>query len=188
MSHQQSQTSKGDQSPLLLDSMLSSQLHLENQADSSSSNTELTVPGQPPRTPVILSTQSEVARKLGTQQLIPKNLAVTSRPKNRHHTTVVTMPVVREAQKNIQRFSHDPDLLWEDYDGDDGGLRRNRRNKSYRAAVTSLDADLTWKQDLLVPVSEEQEKSPSQKPAPSSGHKVSHTVTFWGFFLNVVEH
>ncbi|KAK3540698.1 hypothetical protein QTP70_034660 [Hemibagrus guttatus] len=171
MSHKQSQTSKGDQSPLLLDSMLSSQLHLESQADSSSSNTELTVPGQPPRTSVILSTQSEVARKRGTQQLIPKNLAVASRPKNRHHTTVVTMPVVREAQKNIQRFSHDPDLIWEDYDGDDGGLRRNRRNKSYRAAVTSLDADLTLKQDLLVPVVEEQEKSPSQKPVPSSGHK-----------------
>ncbi|XP_027023359.1 rho guanine nucleotide exchange factor 16 [Tachysurus fulvidraco] len=170
MSHQQSQTSKGDQSPLLLDSMLSSQLHLECQDDCSSSGTELTIPGQPLQTPVILSTQSEVARKLGTQQLIPKNLAVTSRPKNRHHTTVVTMPVAREVQKNLQRFSHDPDRLWEDYDCDDGGLSRNRRNRSYRAAVTSLDADLACKQDLLQPVSEDKERLPSPKPVRSPRH------------------
>ncbi|TSL97288.1 Rho guanine nucleotide exchange factor 16 [Bagarius yarrelli] len=171
MSHRQSQTSTGDQSPLLLDNMLSSQLRLECKAQrsSSSSSTELTVPGQPVQTPVILSTQSEAARKLGSQQLIPKNLAVTSRPKNRHHTTVVTLPVAREAQTSIQRFSHNPDLSWEDYDGDDNGLRRNRRNKSYRAAVTSLDADLTWKQDLLQPVSEEKETSPSPKPVRSPG-------------------
>ncbi|XP_026781057.3 rho guanine nucleotide exchange factor 16 [Pangasianodon hypophthalmus] len=174
MSHQQSQTSTEDQSPLLLDSMLSSQLHLDCQAGCSSISRDLTVPEQPEqpsRTPVILSTESEAARKRGTQQLIPKNLAVTSRPKNRHHTTVVTLPVARETQKNIQRLSHDPELSWEDYDSDDGGLRRNRRNKSYRAAVTSLDPDLTWKQDLLQPVSEEKEKTPSPKPVPSPGRK-----------------
>lgn len=176
---QHSQTSTGDQSPLLLDTMLSSQLHLDSQANSPSSSSGLTVPEQPEWTPVILSTDSEAARKLGTQQLIPKNLAISSRPKNRHHTTVVTLPVVREAQKNIQRFSHDPDLSWEDYDSDDGGLRRNRRNKSYRAAVTSLDADLIWKQDLLQPVGEEKEKTPSPKPSPSTGRKVSHTMTSW---------
>ncbi|XP_060787517.1 rho guanine nucleotide exchange factor 16 [Neoarius graeffei] len=168
MSHEQSQTSTGDQSPLL-DSMLSSKLDLDREADSSS--TSVTVPEQPPRTPIILSTESEAARKLGTTQLIPKNLAVTSRPKNRHHTTVVTLPVVLEAQKNIQRFSHDPSASWEDYDSDDGGLRRNRRNKSYRAAVTSLDADLIWKQDLLQPFSEEKEKTPSPKPVSHPGRK-----------------
>lgn len=187
MSHGQSQTSTEDKSPLLLDSMLSSKLDLDCQADCSSSSTGVTVPQQPPRTPVILSTQSEVAWKLGTQQLIPKNLAVTSRPKNRHHTTVVTLPVVREAQKNIQRFSHDPSASWEEYDSDDGGLRRNRRNKSYRAAVTSLDADLSWKQDLLQPLSEEKEKTPSPKPVPSPGHKVSQTTISW-FSHNVDEH
>lgn len=185
MSHRQPQASTGDKSPLLLDSMLSSQLNLECPADGFSSSTELTVPGQPSRTPVILSTQSEAARKLGTQQLIPKNLAVTSRPKNRHHTTVVTLPVVREAQNNIQRFSHAPDLTWEDYDSDDGSLRRNRRNKSYRAAVTTVDADLTWKQDLLLPVSEEKEQSPSTKPVSSHGHKVSRTSGFLIVLLNI---
>lgn len=187
MSHRDSQSSKGDQSPLLLDSMLSSQLHLDCQANNSSSDTRLSVHEQPSRTPVILSTESEAARRLGTQQLIPKNLAVTSRPKNRHHTTVVTLPVVREAQKNIQRFSHDPVLSWEDYDSDDGGLNRNRRNKSYRAAVTSLDADLTWKQDLLQPVNEEKEKTPSPKPSPNPGRKVSQAVTSW-FSHNITEH
>lgn len=185
MSHGQSQTSTGDQSPLL-DSMLSSKLDLDREADSSSS-TAVTVPEQPPRTPIVLSTESEAARKLGTTQLIPKNLAVTSRPKNRHHTTVVTLPVVREAQKNIQRFSHDPVASWEDYDSDDGGLRRNRRNKSYRTAVTSLDADLIWKQDLLQPFSEEKEKTPSPKPVPHPGHKVSQTTISW-LSHNVDEH
>ncbi|KAI5621957.1 rho guanine nucleotide exchange factor 16 isoform X1 [Silurus asotus] len=170
MSHQQSQTSTGDKSPIMVDNMLS-ELHLDSQADSSSSNTDISLPVQPSRTDIILSTKSEAARRLGTQQLIPKNLAVTSRPKNRHHTTVVTLPVVKEAQKNIQRFSHNPEISWEDYDSDDGGLQRNRRNKSYRAAVTSLDQDLTWKQDLLQPVIEEKEKTPSSKTVPCPGRK-----------------
>lgn len=187
MSQRQSQTSTRNQSPIFLDGMLSSQLHLDGQADCSSSSKSLTVPEQPLRTPVILSTESEAARRLGTQQLIPKNLAIASRPKNRHHTTVVTLPVVREAQKNIQRFSHDPEVSWEDYDSDDGGLRRNRRNKSYRAAVTSLDADLVWKQDLLQPVSEEKERSPSPKSVSSPGNKVSQSVTSW-ISYNVVKH
>ncbi|KAK1786601.1 hypothetical protein P4O66_003044 [Electrophorus voltai] len=91
------------------------------------------------------------------------------RPKNRHHTTVVTLPVSLEAQKSAQRLNRD--LSWEDYDsdGDSFSLRRNQRNKSYRAAITSLDSDLMWKQDLLQPVSEE--RAPSPKPTSSPGRK-----------------
>ncbi|KAL7884324.1 hypothetical protein AOLI_G00070940 [Acnodon oligacanthus] len=173
MSHRQSQGSMGDQSPLLLESTFSSQLQLDQQSRRSSSNTDLSQPEEAKRTPIVLSTQGEAARKRGTQQLIPKNLAVSSRPKNRHHTTVVTIPVVLEAQKNAQRFSLTPDISWEDYDSDGGdgfSMRRNRRNKSYRAAVTSLNSDISPnKQDLLQPVAEE--RAPSPKPASSPGRK-----------------
>ncbi|XP_072538368.1 rho guanine nucleotide exchange factor 16 [Salminus brasiliensis] len=172
MAHRQSQGSMGDQSPLMLENMFSSQLHIDRQPGRSSSSTDLSKPEETSQTPVVLSTKSEAARKLGTQQLIPKNLAVSSRPKNRHHTTVVTMPVRLEAQKTTQRFSHNPDISWEDYDSDGGdgfSMRRNRRNRSYRAAVTSLDTDTTSNKDLLQPVSEE--KTPSPKPASSPGRK-----------------
>uniref|UniRef100_A0AAR2JWI4 Rho guanine nucleotide exchange factor (GEF) 16 n=1 Tax=Pygocentrus nattereri TaxID=42514 RepID=A0AAR2JWI4_PYGNA len=180
MSHRQSQGSMGDKSPLLLENTFSSQLQLDQQSGRSSSNTDLSQPEEAKRTPVVLSTQSEAARKRGIQQLIPKNLAVSSRPKNRHHTTVVTMPVVLEAQKNIQRFSLAPDISWEDYDSDEGdgfSMRRNRRNMSYRAAVTSLDRDISNKQDLLQPVAEE--RAPSPKPASSPGRKVSPKPRFY---------
>ncbi|KAI4902797.1 hypothetical protein NFI96_011165 [Prochilodus magdalenae] len=165
MSHRQSQESMGDQSPLILE--FSSQLQIDQQSGRSSSSTDLSQPEETKRTPVVLSTQSEVARVRGTQQLIPKNLAVSSRPKNRHHTTVVTLPVSLETQKSTQRFSHTPDLSWEDYDSDggDGFHRRNRRNQSYRAAVTSLNSD-TFKQDLLQPVAEERAPSPKLASSP----------------------
>lgn len=163
----------GDQSPLLLENMISSQLHLDSQARRASSNTDLSQIERTEQTPVVLSTRSKAAQKLGSRQIIPKNLAVTSRPKNRHHTTVVTLPVKLELQNSPQRFSHTPDLSWEDYDSDgtDGSsMRRNRRNRSYRAAVTSLDSETAWKQDLQ-PLSEE--KGPSPKPTSSPGRKVS---------------
>ncbi|KPP75817.1 rho guanine nucleotide exchange factor 16-like [Scleropages formosus] len=92
---------------------------------------------------VVLSTQSKVALKLGTQQLIPKNLAVTSRTKTRHHTTVVTLPVQLQSNTDKRVSAPPSDVSWEDYDsdGEGGSLQRNRRNKSYRAAVRFLTND-----------------------------------------------
>ncbi|XP_047440311.1 rho guanine nucleotide exchange factor 16 [Mugil cephalus] len=118
---------------------------------------------------VVLSTQSPAALKVGTHQLIPKNLAVGSRPKNRHHTTVVTFPLGLEKSSSGVRNRHStqgPDLSWEDYDSDGDGfaLRRNRRNKSYRAAVTSLDIEAMaagrGSTATLQPVKENREPSP----------------------------
>ncbi|KAA0701366.1 Rho guanine nucleotide exchange factor 16 [Triplophysa tibetana] len=89
------------------------------------------------------------------------NLTSARRPKQRHHTTMVNLPV--------------KDLSWEDYDSDGGdgsSFRRNRRNKSYRAAVTSLNIEaLTCGEetDLLPPVCEDTTAS-SKQPA-KSGHK-----------------
>lgn len=165
MSHRQSDGSVTDDRNLLLsESRFSSVLQLDQPSGRSASSIDLSRADSPEherRTPVVLSTQSQAARRLGTQQLIPKNLAVSSRPKNRHHTTVVTLPVT--------------DLSWEDYDSDGGdgsSFRRNRRNKSYRAAVTSLNIEaLTCgdQTDLLPPVSEEM--TMSSKQPEKSGRK-----------------
>uniref|UniRef100_A0AAQ4NTH7 Rho guanine nucleotide exchange factor (GEF) 16 n=1 Tax=Gasterosteus aculeatus aculeatus TaxID=481459 RepID=A0AAQ4NTH7_GASAC len=126
---------------------------------------------------VVLSTMSPAARKVGTRQLIPKNLS--SRPKQRHHTTVVTFPVGLENSSSGTRSRHStqgPDVSWEDYDSDGDGfaLRRNRRNKSYRAAVTSLDIDAMASgrgpAATLKPVREDRAVSPG--PSRTPGRKV----------------
>uniref|UniRef100_A0A671KNY4 Rho guanine nucleotide exchange factor 16-like n=1 Tax=Sinocyclocheilus anshuiensis TaxID=1608454 RepID=A0A671KNY4_9TELE len=159
MSHRNSYGSTGNQSLLLPESRFSSVLQLEQPSGSSSSSIDLSrvdSPEDEQRT-VVLSTQSEAARRQGARQLIPKNLAVSSRPRNRYHTTVVTLPVSLQPT----------DLSWEDYDSDSGdgfSLRRNRRNKSYRAAVTSLNLDALPSElqtEMLTPLSEE--KAGNQK-------------------------
>lgn len=169
MSHRNSYGSTGNQSLLIPESRFSSVLQLDQPSGRSSSSIDLSrvdSPEDEQRT-VVLSTQSEAARRQGTQQLIPKNLAVRSRPKNRHHTTVVTLPVSLQPS----------DVSWEDYDSDSGNgfsLRRNCRNKSYRAAVTSLNLDALPSElqtEMLTPVSEE--KVVKQKQAQKSGRKAS---------------
>lgn len=167
MTHRQSDGSvTDDPSVLLSEKRFFSLLQPEQPSGRSASSIDLSrapSPDRDRRTPVVLSTQSQAARRLGTQQLIPKNLAVSSRPKQRHHTTVVTLPVT--------------DLSWEDYDSDGGdgsSFRRNRRNKSYRAAVTSLNIEaLTCgdQTDLLPPVSED--TTMSSKQPEKSGRKAS---------------
>ncbi|AWP09410.1 putative rho guanine nucleotide exchange factor 16 [Scophthalmus maximus] len=191
MSHSQSASCLGDQAPLILESQFSTELHISEPGDdccqSQSPSTpqfeisppqkdevnRLVVPQQ-----VVLSTQSPAALKVGTKQLIPKNLATGSRPKNRHHTTVVTFPVGLEHSSSGTRIRHSTqgtDVSWEDYDSDGDGfsLRSNRRNKSYRAAVTSLDIDAIASgrgaETLLKPVRED--RAPSPGPARSPGRK-----------------
>ncbi|CAM4735940.1 unnamed protein product [Leuciscus chuanchicus] len=169
MSNRKSDGSMGDKSLLVPGSYFSSALTLDQPPGRSASSIDLSTVSSPvdERNTVVLSTQSNAARKLGTQQLIPKNLAVTSRPKNRHHTTVVTLPVSLQAT----------DISWEDYDSDaaDGfSLRRNRRNQSYRAAVTSLNIDALPSElqtETLTLVREA--KAANQKQAPKSGRKAN---------------
>ncbi|XP_029911410.1 rho guanine nucleotide exchange factor 16 [Myripristis murdjan] len=192
MSHGPSDSPMGDQAPLLLENRFSSDLqitvmdnHLSQLQPSPTSQPSTPVAeqdimdGMHMRTPqqVVLSTQSAVALKKGTHQLIPKNLAVTSRPKNRHHTTVVTFPVGLESSSGSRsrHSTQGPDVSWEDYDSDGEGfaLRRNRRNKSYRAAVTSLDIEAMARgrgaETMLRPVRED--RAPSPSPARSPGRK-----------------
>ncbi|XP_051915169.1 rho guanine nucleotide exchange factor 16 [Hippocampus zosterae] len=188
MSRTQSEGRVGDRSPLILESRFSTELNISEPSDecyqSQSSPTvqaeaptvqedtvdRLVVPQQ-----LILSTQSAAALKLGTQQIIPKNLAVACRPKNRHHTTVVTFPVGLENSSHGSRIRHSAqgaDVSWEDYDSDGDGfaLRRNRRNKSYRAAVTSLDIEAMARGkgavNALKPVKEGRGSSPGSGRSP----------------------
>ncbi|XP_064160720.1 rho guanine nucleotide exchange factor 16-like [Anguilla rostrata] len=164
----------GDQSPLLLERHFSSNLQLDAMADPQRQSGGLAPPGVQPceergKGGVILSTQSQAARKLGTQQLIPRSLAVASRPKNRHHTTIITLPVEMTTDKRVSAPA--PDLSWDDYDSEGEGLslRRNRRNKSYRAAVKSLNpAALVAGSgaSTLRPVCENRAPSPQPRRSP----------------------
>ncbi|XP_062247320.1 rho guanine nucleotide exchange factor 16 [Platichthys flesus] len=191
MSHSQSGGGMGDHAPLILESTFSTELHISEPGD------ECFQPQNPPTPtfeisppeedevdrlvepqPVVLSTQSPAALKVGTKQLIPKKLAMAGRSKIRHHTTVVTFPVGLEHSTKETRSRHSTqgtDVSWEDYDSDGDGLslRRNRRNKSYRAAVTSLDIEAIASgqgdEAALKPVSEN--RAPSPGPARSPGRK-----------------
>lgn len=197
MANSQSDSCMGDQAPLVLVSRFSTELHISEPGDDCCQSQSTPTPQSETSTPqedvvqrlvvpqpVVLSTQSPAARKVGTQQLIPKYLA--GRPKNRHHTTVVTFPVGLENSTSVTRSRHStqgPDLSWEDYDSDGDGfaLRRNRRNKSYRAAVTSLDIEAMASEQgpaaTLKPVMEDRAASPGR--SRSTGRKV-HTSRGWG--------
>ncbi|KAF1390678.1 hypothetical protein PFLUV_G00060500 [Perca fluviatilis] len=189
MANSQSDSCMGDQVPLVLVSRFSTELHISEPGDDCCQSQSTPTPQSETSTPqedvverlvvpqpVVLSTQSPAAQKVGTHQLIPKYLA--GRPKNRHHTTVVTFPVGLENSTSVTRSRHStqgPDLSWEDYDSDGDGfaLRRNRRNKSYRAAVTSLDIEAMASEQgpatTLKPVLEDRAASPGR--SRSTGRK-----------------
>lgn len=184
--------SMSDQAPLILENRFSTELHISEPEDDCCQSRKSPAPQSDKSTPqkdvmhrlavpqkVVLSTQSFAARKVGTHQLIPKNLATSSRPKTRHHTTVVTFPVGLENSRSGTRSTQSSlgqDVSWDDYDSDGDGfdLRRNRRNKSYRAAVTSLDVDAMVEQGAAATLEPVRESTVvSAVPARSPGHKVN---------------
>lgn len=204
----QSESDNCNQVPELLGSHLATELHIYEPGDechqagaSPTPSCETPTPVQDPedRIPesheVVLSTESPAAQKMGSHQLIPKTLA--SRPKNRHHTTVVTFPVKKSGGDSSESHSRHsaqvPDVPWEDYDSDGDGfdMRRNRRNRSYRAAVTSLDIEAMSSGrapvSTLKPVSEVRASSPD--PPRTLGRKfntVRHSSSFH-IFLGVYQ-
>ncbi|KAK0132695.1 Rho guanine nucleotide exchange factor 16 [Merluccius polli] len=208
MTHRRSDGPVGGQSPHRLDQCFSTELHItepgdevcapssapatpavwlkmEQQQDAEEGGVApaLTLTPAPREETVLLSTESLVSRKLGTQQLIPKSLAAASRTKNhhttRHHTTVISFPFAPESplgssgtEGRTRHSTMGPDVSWEDYDSDGEGfaLRRNRRNKSYRVAVTDLDGGTASQEEpdgggaaLLTPVREELASSPGRR-------------------------
>nr|XP_012631242.1 rho guanine nucleotide exchange factor 16 [Microcebus murinus]XP_012631243.1 rho guanine nucleotide exchange factor 16 [Microcebus murinus] len=92
--------------------------------------------------PVVLSTQSPAALKMGTQQLIPRSLAVASRAKTpARHQSFGAAVLSKEAARRGPPLLTAPSFSLDDMDvdvGPGGALRRNLRNQSYRAAMRGL--------------------------------------------------
>ncbi|XP_038602643.1 rho guanine nucleotide exchange factor 16 [Tachyglossus aculeatus] len=145
---QRSSGSSSDEASSLLGHQLHSSLHLDTSGDPPRGRARDNAAFQPePHPPVqphqiVLSTESPVALKVGTQQVIPKALAVASKPKGpARHQSFASVTLSKEAARRNPKllpassFSHD-DL---DVDVNSGGtLRRNLRNQSYRAAMKGL--------------------------------------------------
>ncbi|XP_008046302.1 rho guanine nucleotide exchange factor 16 [Carlito syrichta] len=139
--------------------------------------------------PVILSTQSPAALKLGTQQLIPRSLAVASKAKApaRHQSFGAAM-LSKEAARRDPRLLQAPSFSLDDLDvdtGPGGMLRRNLRNQSYRAAMKGLGGpshrDPIQLSPKLQALAEEPSPPPARCPAKNKrtlGRKRAHKGSF----------
>ncbi|XP_071622853.1 rho guanine nucleotide exchange factor 16 isoform X2 [Heliangelus exortis] len=122
---------------------------------------------------IILSTESPAALKVGTQQLIPKSLAVCTKPKNnptRHQSFGAAGPN-REPLGPNPKLAAVPREKEEEEEDDGGGgtLKRNLRNMSYRAAMKGLGTDLEPLTAVpsLEPLPEEGSALPAPNPSRS---------------------
>lgn len=120
---------------------------------------------------IILSTDSPAALKVGTQQLIPRSLAVSTKTKNspsRHQSFGATGPS-REPQGPDPKRASIPivpsiSVEADEEDGGGGALKRNLRSMSYRAAMKGLGAEPEKAIPALKPVSEEGSAPPAHSP------------------------
>ncbi|NXY72912.1 ARHGQ factor, partial [Glareola pratincola] len=129
-------------------------------------------PASPQEQPVVLSTNSPAALKVGTQQIIPKSLAseikVTSKANSQNAETSRRVLKVRSMVESLSLpLVADPE---EEAEGDldsPGTLRRGLRSTSYRRAVVSgvdFDGSANFKkknrmsQPILKAVVEDKEK------------------------------
>ncbi|XP_037356210.1 rho guanine nucleotide exchange factor 16 [Talpa occidentalis] len=162
-----------------------------------SGSSPLHYPAAPPPSPegeapwtVVLSTQSPAALKMGTQQLIPRSLAVSSKAKApARHQSFGAAVLSKEAARRAPRLHPAPSFSLDDMDVDTGPgglLRRNLRNQSYRAAMKSLGSPgseggpvrLTPKLQALA---EEPSQPPARCPAKNKktlGRKRAHKGSF----------
>ncbi|XP_064326584.1 rho guanine nucleotide exchange factor 16 isoform X2 [Phalacrocorax carbo] len=120
---------------------------------------------------IILSTDSPAALKMGTQQLIPKSLAVSTKTKNnpsRHQSFGAAGSSLEPQTPDPKQASvPSPSLEEEEEEDDSGGaLKRNLRNMSYRAAMKGLGAEPEPASTipLLKPTSEEGSAVPARSP------------------------
>ncbi|XP_068935698.1 rho guanine nucleotide exchange factor 16 isoform X2 [Petaurus breviceps papuanus] len=136
--------------------------------------------------PVILSTESPAALKVGTQQLIPKSLAVSTKAKTptRHQSFALSMLSKDHAQQSLKRMSV-PSFSWDDLDMDvtsEGMLKRNLRNQSYRAAMKGFRSPAEAKPvATLKPLAEESAQGRARSPARNKktlGRKRAHKGSF----------
>ncbi|XP_058530434.1 rho guanine nucleotide exchange factor 16 isoform X2 [Ochotona princeps] len=127
---------------------------------------------EPP--PVVLSTQSPAALKMGTQQLIPRSLAMTIKAKSpARHQSFGAAVLSKEAARREPRLQAAPSFSQDDMGmdmGPGGLLRRNLRNQSYRAAMMDLatpgsKGNLTQLSPKLQALAEEPSQPPARCPA-----------------------
>ncbi|XP_059547463.1 rho guanine nucleotide exchange factor 16 isoform X3 [Myotis daubentonii] len=139
-----------------------------------------------PRT-VILSTQSPAALKLGTAQLIPRSLAVSSKAKApARHQSFGAAVLSKEAARREPRLLAAPSFSLDDMDMDTGpgaALSRNLRSQSYRAAMKGLGGEvapvqLSPKLHALAEESAQPSARPSPKNKKTLGRKRAHKGSF----------
>ncbi|KAM7323845.1 hypothetical protein ACRRTK_016150 [Alexandromys fortis] len=142
--------------------------------------------------PIILSTQSPAALKMGTQQLIPKSLAVASKAKTKspaRHQSFGAAVLSKEAARRDPRLRSAPSFSLDDMDMDMGpgvNLKRNIRNQSYRAAMKGLESpsskgDSVQLSPKLQALAEEAVQPPARSPAKNKktlGRKRAHKGSF----------
>ncbi|XP_074831896.1 rho guanine nucleotide exchange factor 16 isoform X2 [Carettochelys insculpta] len=150
MSHRHSDGSMSDKA-LLLEQRFQSELQIDDHVTSPPGNRRSVValdngslaaqhsppPAEPRR--VILSTESPAALKMGTQQLIPRSLAVSTKSKTpaRHQSFAVAM-LSKEATRCDHKRMSAPSISTDDLDiemDSSGRPMRNLRSTSYRAAM-----------------------------------------------------
>uniref|UniRef100_A0A8C5L1H8 Rho guanine nucleotide exchange factor 16 n=1 Tax=Jaculus jaculus TaxID=51337 RepID=A0A8C5L1H8_JACJA len=113
---------------------------------------EASAPPQPPPgdeepQPIILSTQSPAALKMGTQQLIPKSLAVATKTTARantpaRHQSFGAAVLSKEAARRDPRLLSSSSFSLDDMEvgmGTSKIPKRNLRNQSYRAAMKGVE-------------------------------------------------
>lgn len=140
---------------------------LQRQSSGSSQGSE----GKQPPSPIILSTHSPAAQKMGTQQIIPRGLVSDSRfskPSQKFMETGKGAFRPRSMFETSSFSTSKDDEL--DRDENAGLLTRGQRTKSYRRAMGSgVDIDITsldpkakrLSQPVLKGVAEERQSNPS---------------------------
>ncbi|NWX88168.1 ARHGG factor, partial [Nothoprocta pentlandii] len=116
---------------------------------------------------VVLSTESPAALKVGTQQLIPKSLAVSTKTKSPSRHQSFGAASKEPLCPNPKRASAPSISLEAEVEDDYGGaLKRNLRNMSYRAAMKGQGAEPepTNAVASLKPVLEEGSAMPARSP------------------------
>ncbi|XP_045861900.1 rho guanine nucleotide exchange factor 16 isoform X2 [Meles meles] len=161
----------------------------------------LSTKDEEPRT-IVLSTQSPAALKMGTQQLIPRSLAVSSKAKTpARHQSFAAAVLSKEAARRDPRLVSAPSFSLDDMDldtGPEGALRRNLRNRSYRAAMQGLGAPGGERTPIqlspkLQALAEEPSPPPVRCPAKNKrtlGRKRAHKGSFKddpGFYQEIRE-
>lgn len=149
-------------------------------------------PGDEEPRPIILSTQSPAALKMGTQQLIPKSLAVASKAKTKspaRHQSFGAAVLSKEAARRSPQLFSAPSFSLDDMDMDTvtaGNLKRNLRNQSYRAAMKGLGPPSSKENSVhlgpkLQALAEEAAQPPARYPAKNKktlGRKRAHKGSF----------